>query len=124
MNGEIHVSSKKGKGSTFSIFLKASNQNVVTNDLPKTEKSNETIPLSFSENISILIVDDNPINLKVMSQLIQKLIRIKPICAKSGEEAIKQISSQSFQLVFLDVFMVMILRVVLIVFFLARDRWN
>ena len=64
-NGHIQVKSKPDKGTTFTIFLPATDKEVI----PEEEKTGRT--LTGSE--TILLVDDEKMVLEVSSRLLQKL---------------------------------------------------
>ncbi|MCW3172597.1 two-component sensor histidine kinase BarA [Shewanella subflava] len=53
-------------------------------------------------NVSVLAVDDNVANLKLIDSLLQELV-FSVTTAKSGEEAIKLAKSKSFELIFMDI---------------------
>ncbi len=78
--GVLNVHSKPGKGSTFNIFLPASDKK-----LAKKENFNKKV-LTGAE--TILLVDDEDMILYVGRDLIEKL-GYKVLIAKSGKEAIK-----------------------------------
>ncbi|MFO7972425.1 MAG: PAS domain S-box protein [Desulfobacterales bacterium] len=83
--GYIDVDSKKGRGTTFSIYLPASGQSV-----QKTSESNEQI---INEQIikgdkTVLLVDDEEIVIDVAGQLLKKL-GYHVLEAGSGKEAIQ-----------------------------------
>ena len=97
-SGFITVSSEKGKGSTFNIFL------------PATAKA-ATGKISTLKSVmpgegTVLLVDDEPMILEVGRQMIQRL-GYNVIVAKSGESAIDMYRQKSGQidLVILDMIM-------------------
>ncbi len=96
MGGRIEVKSELDVGSEFSVFLsfrKGSKQNVDR----KKEKHTE-IPLS---NIKILIVEDNIINQKVISQLLKSWNCTFKI-AGDGQECLQQLSKNNFNIILMD----------------------
>ncbi len=116
MDGEITVSSATGKGSTFTAVVhldpvkesqtadtqEASLTTDETPDggLPDNEiTTNKTKPKLA--NLAILVVDDNPINLKLTSTLIVHEGG-KAVAVNSAVEALDLISSQPFDLILMD----------------------
>jgi two-component system sensor histidine kinase BarA len=53
-------------------------------------------------NVSVLAVDDNIANLKLIDTLLQELV-VNVTTAKNGQEAIKLARSKSFELIFMDI---------------------
>ncbi len=100
MGGEIYFESQQGNGSCF--FLQISLREVY-----KQENSNQEEMIAFNSHFSkayphqILVVEDNPINQKVISRSLQKLgyeCRI----ASNGLEAVELTKNNKFSLIFMD----------------------
>lgn len=96
--GSIHVSSKPGKGATFTIYL------------PVTEKQTSIQENRVEEKIrdreTILVVDDEQSNIAVMVEMLEMLhYRVLP--AGSGQEAVAVYSQKAkeIDLVILDMIM-------------------
>jgi len=96
--GIINVYSEKGHGTTFTIYLPASVKEAVE------IKSAEGSLLTGDE--TIMIVDDEPINITVVKDLLETL-GYKILTAQSGKEAIElyREHSKDIQLVILDMIM-------------------
>ncbi len=100
MNGRIMVQSVYGKGSKFTVAL---DQKIihkeVTQEEVKKEVTDEVFDLSSKK---ILIVDDNKLNLKVASRLIEKYkCEIETI--ESGFECLDKIKAgEHFDLILMD----------------------
>ena len=99
MNGEIHVDSEKGVGTTFTVTvtLKVSNRSVRDED--------ETLP----ENLRMLIVDDDPVA-REHEQLVAESVGIQSDTVESGEKALGMIrakteAGQPYQIVLTDYMM-------------------
>ena len=85
MDGDINVTSEKDKGSCFTAFMKIQlNTDILIDDHDPAEQS-ESLP---EENIHILIVDDNPIALSIISNYLES-ISITAITAQSAEEGLE-----------------------------------
>ncbi len=97
-NGYIEVESEKGKGSTFSVFLPATDQRSSDDMAPRWK------PAAGSG--TILLVDDEQTVLEVTAQMIERL-GYTVTRARTGREAIERFreSPAGFSLVILDMIM-------------------
>ncbi len=101
MNGRIRLESEEGKGSTFIIEL-----NDVTRADPVAPAAPKAVDAQarFPEK-RVLIVDDIPLNLKVLSAMLDRL-HVKSVSAESGREALAILSKDpAFDLVLTDMWM-------------------
>ncbi|UCG08049.1 MAG: PAS domain S-box protein, partial [Desulfobacterales bacterium] len=78
--GYIDVESEKGHGTTFSIYLPATNQ--------KTVKNNKSTDHRFEGKVTILLIDDEKMVLDVGSKMLQRL-GYAVLEASSSKEAIE-----------------------------------
>jgi CheY-like chemotaxis protein/HPt (histidine-containing phosphotransfer) domain-containing protein/anti-sigma regulatory factor (Ser/Thr protein kinase) len=98
MGGRIVVQSKYGVGSKFCVYLKQKIVTMVDTSIAQEEKK---VDLNF-ENKKVLIVDDNMLNLKVASRLIQEF-KLEPELVSSGYECIDKINNgNKYDLILLD----------------------
>ena len=88
MNGTINVRSYYGSGSVFSIEIPQKISNVVDNN---SNDNNITY-----DNKTILLVDDDELNNKVLSRLLSKY-NIKLSTCKNGSECIDKINNNPVQ---------------------------
>ncbi|GAA4300739.1 hypothetical protein GCM10023163_22870 [Aestuariibaculum suncheonense] len=116
--GNIYVASKVGEGSTFTFTLPMSNakrQDVVnykpqtlgdTVQKIKTDYHEEGVEDVTSEirNIKVLVVDDEPVNRRVLENHLT-VAGYGVVEAGSGTEALNLIKQETFDLVLLDVMM-------------------
>jgi signal transduction histidine kinase len=102
MGGKIVVQSKYEQGSNFTVYLK---QNIVklTKDITNENLSMvETIEELDYSNKKILIVDDNNLNLKVASRLLQ-VFKVQVETVFSGFECLDKINNgEKFDLILMD----------------------
>ena len=98
MGGKVIVHSEYGKGTIFTILI---NQYIV-NDGPAVveRKYNKMLDLS---NVRILLVDDNSLNLKVSSKILEKYNANRITMCSSGFECLDLINSgNEYDIIFLD----------------------
>ena len=106
MESEIHLESTYGKGSAFSFRLRQGivnaeplgnyEERVKTSERRKMEKA-----YLYASGASVLIVDDNRMNLEVAKNLLKRA-GIQPDLAISGMEAIEMIRRKFYHVVLLD----------------------
>ena len=94
----MRVISQKGKGSTFAFMVckQASNSEI---DLMKSQQP--TTP-SSTKSRHILVVEDNPINQKIMSKYLEQLGHSCEV-ANNGLKRLNLIKYARFDIVFMDV---------------------
>ena len=106
MGGTVRVESEYGKGS---VFTAAVLQEVVdetpigdyTQRLSRSERKDEYRPALIAPDARALIVDDNDMNLEVITGLMSDT-RIRTTTALSGKECIEILRENRFDVIFLD----------------------
>ena len=106
LKGWIVVESVYGEGSTFSVTIpqKISGGSVIgdfESKMHSSDKQERYKVLFTAPNSKILVVDDNEMNLLVVTGLL-KDTKIQIDTAISGMEALKKISETEYDLIFLD----------------------
>ena len=111
MNGVVSVRSEYGKGSTFSFALPiiiedwtpAGRLEDYQYEEENDEKANE-ISVVTAPDAHILVVDDTKLNLVVAAALMEPT-QMHIDMAESGEQALKMIDENDYDLIFMDHFM-------------------
>ncbi len=107
MGGSIEVESVYEKGSTFTLFLnqKIMGEELIGNFSKKYRNLSEDIQkytqMFTAPEASILVVDDNKMNLLVVKNLLKKTL-IQITTCMSGQEALKLMQQHAFDLILLD----------------------
>lgn len=107
MGGNIHVESEYGKGSKFSVCIPQGIINTTPmGDFLETYKKmhrsrDRKIEEFIAPEASMLIVDDNRVNLTVAKGLI-KPTKIKVDTVMSGQEALEKVKKKKYDIILLD----------------------
>ncbi len=91
MQGSLDITSEKGKGSTFSVTL--NNVKYSTQSIERDENTSTQLKPAL-KGLSILMVDDTSLNLKMLRIMCEKLGITKTKAAKNGKEALDILRSQ------------------------------
>lgn len=104
MKGDVGVESSAGEGSVFWFTVR------VTRAGP--DRSAHSAPAALAEtdeqlidrlaNVRILLVEDDPVNQMVASEMIHAVTGQRPVIAGSGAEAVQHADGGRFDLVFMD----------------------
>ena len=105
MNGELWAESEFGKGSTFSLRLKNVKYNMdELGNIPLKEETEE-FNQAMRKQVQALLVDDVPMNLKVLHSMLKKM-NVQCVLAASAEEALELIrKGYVFDIILSDLWM-------------------
>lgn len=98
MNGTIVVQSIYGKGSKFTIAI---DQRVVHKEAVVEKREEKKVSEVHAEGRKVLIVDDNKINLKVASRLLENY-KLDITTVESGALCIDKVNSDTYDLILMD----------------------
>ena len=99
MGGKIVVQSTYGSGSNFTVYL---SQDIVSMKEEVSIKKDEDEVLELNlEDKKILIVDDNKMNIKVATRLLESYKVTIDTCL-SGEECLNKLKTTNYDLILLD----------------------
>lgn len=101
MGGSIDVESEEGTGSTFTIKMPFT---LKESYKPNRFQEIDAGIIEKPENVSVLIVEDNPLNVMVLEQQL-KLINLSADVANDGLMALECVSKKSYDLIFMDIHM-------------------
>ena len=106
MNGDIGVESLEGKGSSFWFTVTMQRCHKKDKSLQKTKNRKKTTRQSLKEksqkDARLLVVEDNIVNQKVISKILQNFGYIAQI-ASNGKECLAMLSEQDFDIVLMDI---------------------
>lgn len=97
MEGTIKVTSEVGKGSTFHIMLPLKKVDSCDEDSPEEKAPTNKLDTS----LRILVVEDNLVNQRIMKRMLIHQGH-RPSLASNGREALEILSTEPFDLVFMD----------------------
>jgi CheY-like chemotaxis protein len=92
MGGEVTVNSKLGEGTTFRVSLHLP---------PATLTGAAVVRAPNLGHATLLVVDDNPVNLRVATSMLRRL-HCQVVTAETGEAAVALPSARRFDLVLMD----------------------
>ena len=102
MGGTVSADSKYGKGSYFTVEIPQDFVKDTEVEIKKNRNKEEKTGLSYiAPELSVLVVDDVEMNLKVVKGLL-KSTQIQLDVALSGAECLDKIKSKHYHMIFLD----------------------
>ena len=106
LGGKLQLKSEENIGSTFFFeleFEKVQNSHNNETEILDLDIKNNTSDMSdYSQNLNILVVDDNEINLLLISEVLKNL-NIKFVLAQDGQDAINKCKEEKFDIILMDI---------------------
>jgi len=101
MGSDIHVHSELGHGSVFSFALRLTEATALATPTPTPAERSASEPRPA---LSILVVDDQPINCMVARKMLERLGHQADL-ASDGQEALAAAESGAYDVIFMDLHM-------------------
>jgi signal transduction histidine kinase/CheY-like chemotaxis protein/HPt (histidine-containing phosphotransfer) domain-containing protein len=102
MEGDIIVKSELGKGTTFSVLVPFT-ESKITGEIETADVINPA-QIKKLNNVKLLLVEDNEFNRMVAEDTLKEVIpNITIDIAVNGEEAVKRVQSQQYDIVLMDI---------------------
>lgn len=98
MGGTLDVISTLGVGSTFMARFITSVPDEIAAYMPAAPRE---IPAPSANSRRVLVVEDNPINQELITEMLYKLGHT-PVCVQDGTEAVERFSAENFDLILMD----------------------
>ncbi|PJJ09401.1 phospho-acceptor domain-containing protein [Flavobacterium sp. 1] len=105
MNGEIHVKSKLGIGTKFTVnllFAKENSKSVPLKSISNKEKS--AISINRGGKIKVLLVEDNRIN-QILAQKVLSKFNFDCVTVDNGSLAVEAVIREDFDIILMDIMM-------------------
>lgn len=105
MGGDVCVVSEQGRGSVFTLTFDAQAISVpYSGETLKTVQMREPRKLTSLSGCRALVVDDNPINLRVATTFLTQY-DVEVTTAKDGNDALNQLGHKPFDIILMDIHM-------------------
>ena len=98
MDGRLWAESRPGEGSCFRLVLPLERADGAVAAAPAEVEA----PIEQTGSLSILVVDDNAVNLKVLDHLLHAFGH-QTVTAECGPKALERAAAQAFDLILLDI---------------------
>ena len=102
MGGSIGVKSTLGEGSVFWVDIPLSEEEIIS-DMPQIADDTQHAPKRLDGVKTILYVEDNPANMRLMRELLTQLPRTNFVEAGTAEEGLELIRQDKPDLVLMDI---------------------
>ncbi|GHV31999.1 hybrid sensor histidine kinase/response regulator [Bacteroidia bacterium] len=100
MNGNIEIKSENGRGADFILTIPLTPDKIEV--VPPENESITTPTASSGKNIRILFVDDDIVQLNLLSELMKRA-GLSYVCSVSAPDALNLLEKESFDIIFTDI---------------------
>ncbi len=102
MGGEIRVQSRVGEGSRFIVWMPVSKEQPRIE--PETTKTHEVSgPVTFSRGGTVLCIEDNRLNMRVLQAFFERHPSVRVLCASSAQDGLELAMSERPDLIVTDI---------------------
>lgn len=102
MGSSVNINSREGEGTTFFFTLEMEKGIAITGEQKRVDDDDTAARDMGGTPLNILVVDDNEINLKVISGFLEGS-RHRITLSRSAEDGLRKIDQYPFDLVFMDI---------------------
>ncbi|HJL41675.1 MAG TPA: ATP-binding protein [Myxococcales bacterium LLY-WYZ-16_1] len=99
MAGQLEMQSQVGQGTTFRVRLPLARTRADGDETADTSVTGE-----LKSGLRVLVVEDNPVNVKVVRLMLERL-GIRPEVARDGAEGLEKLEENRFDVVLMDLHM-------------------
>lgn len=103
MGGDLTVESKLNEGTTFSFTLKTTSVSSSDKQAPDTTEATITDITNMNSEKTIIYIEDNPTNLKLVTQLLNRKQGVNLLSAMEPEKGLSLINQTIPDLILLDI---------------------
>lgn len=105
MNGKLGITSEPGKGSDFWFELPLGENQDFVDDEPANDEANTEFTHQEGETRTVLYVEDNLANQKLLKQVFSRLAGLELVIAGTADEVLPAVQTHKPHLILLDIYL-------------------